>query len=61
MVRAVLQGAGSWRVRATGREVAGERLEVEHLGRLFRADDEPEVMAVVPAAIDEGLLVGGVA
>ncbi len=42
-------------------KVAGENLQVDHLGRLFRADDEPEVMAVVLAALDKSFLIGGVA
>ena len=44
-----------------GKKIAGERLEVDHLGCRLRADDEPEVMAVVPAAFRKAFVVGGVA
>ena len=44
-----------------GDEVTGEGFEVDHFGRLFRADDEPEVMAVVSAVFRKGLVVSGVA
>lgn len=38
-----------------GKEIAGERFEIDHLGRLFRADDKQEVMAVIPAASAQSL------
>ena len=40
-----------------GDELAGEGLEVADLGGVLRRDDEPEMMAVVLAALGEGALV----
>lgn len=44
-----------------GDEVAGEGLEVDHLGRFFRADDEMEVMPIITAAFGESCFVGRLA
>ncbi len=41
-------------------KIAGERLEVGHVGGVLGRDDEPEVMSVVLAAIGEGAVVGAI-
>ena len=38
-------------------EVAGEAAQVAHLDGILRRDDEAELMAVLPAALDEGTAV----
>src|SRR6266436_2827360 len=43
-----------------GDEVAGEGLEIGHLGGILRRDDEAEVMAIVMAAPREGRGIGSV-
>jgi hypothetical protein len=34
-------------------EIAGEAAQIAHLAGVFRRDDEPELVAVLPAALDE--------
>ncbi len=41
-------------------EVAGERFEVGHLGRVLGRDDEPEMMPVVLASLGEGQIIGAI-
>ena len=41
-----------------GHELAGEGAKISHLGRVFGGHGEPEVMAVVLAALGESLRVG---
>ncbi len=41
-----------------GHQVAGERLEVGHVGRVLGRDDEAEVVAIVDTALGKGAPIG---
>ena len=38
-------------------EIAGEAAQIAHLRGVFRRDDEPELVAILPATLDEGAAV----
>jgi hypothetical protein len=46
--------------RGIDHQLTGKGAEVGHLGRLFRRDDETEMVAVLFAPLDEGALIDGV-